>query len=442
MKILHVPYTYFPDAVGGTEIYVRALCGSLRELGIQCLVAAPGRENADYFEDTVRVVRFPVPEQVSNIRDLYSSHDADAANRLASLMDEEEPDVIHVHAFGRGSALSVVATAAARDIPTVFTYHTPTVSCPRATLMKWGEEVCDGRLDVRQCSACVLQGHGLNRLMSFLLGNVPNPVSKFLTMGERSGGAWTALRMTELLNLRFSTLLEFLRKVGHVIAPCRWVRQLLEINGVPADKITLSRQGLSDSYPLPTAVPPRVRKETLKIAFLGRWDAGKGPDTLIGAVRALSGADVLLDLYGIVQDDSSRKFRDELQAQAGGDARIRFMEPRGNDQVIPLLRAYDLLAVPSRQLETGPLVVLEAQAAGVPVIGSNLGGIAELIESGVNGRLVEPGSVESWARCIREILEAPSLLESWRARVRPPRLMSDVAADMQRIYSQIKVATS
>ena len=65
------------------------------------------------------------------------------------------------------------------------------------------------------------------------------------------------------------------------------------------------------------------------------------------------------------------------------------------------LKNYDALVVPSQVMETSPLMVLEAFAAGISVIGSNLGGIKELVQDGVNGFLVEKPTPEAWAKTIQ-----------------------------------------
>jgi glycosyltransferase involved in cell wall biosynthesis len=101
------------------------------------------------------------------------------------------------------------------------------------------------------------------------------------------------------------------------------------------------------------------------------------------------------------------------------------------------LQEYDLLAVPSQLLETGPIVVLEAFAAGIPVAGSNLGGIAELVEHGVNGLLVDPASPESWAEALRRLSQDRDLLATLRSGIRPPRTMRDAAAELMAVYRQV-----
>jgi len=81
--------------------------------------------------------------------------------------------------------------------------------------------------------------------------------------------------------------------------------------------------------------------------------------------------------------------------------------------------------------------VLEAFAAGTPVIGSNLGGIAELIENEVNGILVETDSVEMWRQVLRRCGEDKTLIERLRRGIRSPKGMDAVAGEMLRIYSAL-----
>src|SRR5262249_37219302 len=149
---------------------------------------------------------------------------------------------------------------------------------------------------------------------------------------------------------------------------------------------------------------------TLRIAFLGRFDPTKGADVLVKAVRSLPDAALELHLFGVVQSHGAVEYGRLLRRLAANDPRIRFSGPVGSDQVIELLGNFDALAVPSRWLETGPLVVLEAFAAGVPVLGSSLGGVAELVNDGVDGLLVPPDSVPDWSAALRRLCEDPALL--------------------------------
>jgi glycosyltransferase involved in cell wall biosynthesis len=83
------------------------------------------------------------------------------------------------------------------------------------------------------------------------------------------------------------------------------------------------------------------------------------------------------------------------------------------------------------------MVVLEAFAAGVPVIGSRLGGIAELVRDGVDGLLVEPANVMAWTETWRRVCTEADLLPRLRAGVRAPRTIEAVAGEMANLYDQL-----
>jgi glycosyltransferase involved in cell wall biosynthesis len=98
---------------------------------------------------------------------------------------------------------------------------------------------------------------------------------------------------------------------------------------------------------------------------------------------------------------------------------------------------YDLIAVPSRCMETGPLVALEAFAAGVPVLGANHGGIAELVRDGVDGILVAPNDPLIWAATINRLANERHVIDRLRTGIAPPRTMDGAADDMAKLYARI-----
>jgi glycosyltransferase involved in cell wall biosynthesis len=437
MKVVHTPFTYHPGPVGGTEVYVESLARCLQQRQVTSIIAAPGKETAFYEHAGLAVRRFALSDEVNDIRDLYGEGDVKASQEFAKILDDERPDILHMHAFTRGVSLLMAREARRRGVKVVFTYHTPTVSCQRGTLMRWGQDVCDGKLNVHDCSACSLQALGLSKMTALALGRAPSVIRRLAGAAKLSGGVWTAMRMTELVQLRHSAFQALMREVDQVVALCGWVKELLFRNGVPNEKVVVSRHGLQQSMDAMDAQFVHVTTDPLRIAFLGRLDRTKGADTLIQALRSLPEARIELSLYGIPQGGSGAEYLDELKKLAGNDPRIRFLTAVPSNQIISLLRSYHLLAVPSRWLETGPLVVLEAFAAGIPVIGSNLGGIAELIENEVNGILVETDSVEMWKQAMRRFMEDKTLIERLRGGIRAPKGMDAVAGEMLRVYSAL-----
>ncbi|NJK59953.1 MAG: glycosyltransferase family 4 protein [Oscillatoriales cyanobacterium SM2_1_8] len=172
----------------------------------------------------------------------------------------------------------------------------------------------------------------------------------------------------------------------------------------------------------------------MAIACVGRFDPVKGMNVLIQAWRHMAQVPATLDIYGV----GNPTYAAALRALAAHDSRIAFREPVPPEQVGRVLAKYDLLAVPSQCLETGPLVVYEAFAAGVPVVGSGLGGIAELVTPAQDGVLV-PNYADpvAWAQVLTELSLDRDRLERLRAGVRSPRTMDDVAREMVALYGSL-----
>ena len=98
----------------------------------------------------------------------------------------------------------------------------------------------------------------------------------------------------------------------------------------------------------------------------------------------------------------------------------------------------DLCVIPSLWPETGPITVLDAFGAGLPVIGSRLGGIMELVRDGVDGLLFDAGDASALQECILRLFHDPVLLKRLRAGIQPNRTMLDVAQDYIELYNSLE----
>jgi glycosyltransferase involved in cell wall biosynthesis len=438
MKSLHVPFGFYPDVVGGTEVYVAALAASLARQNHPAVIAAPGNAATHYVHDGIPVHRFAV-DHVTDASQLYDEGDLRAAEGFSRILDREQPDVVHLHAFTRACSVHLVRKARTRGIPVVFTYHTPTVSCARGTLMLWGTTPCDGALHVARCAACALEGRGMPKLLAQLFAHVPT--TGLATSAKLSGRAWTAVRFTSLVSVQQSAIRALFKEVDRIVALRGWIAALLVSNGVPATKIVSSKHALC--HPL----APRTRTDRIggpvRVAFMGRLDPTKGVDVLIRAIRLIPRANLLLDVYGAVQGGGGQQELARLRQLAEGDARVAFKPAVDSVAVVGTIAAHDVLAVPSQLMETGPLVVLEAFAAGVPVVGSALGGIAEMVADGTNGLLVgDFRSPRAWADVLVRLCNDAQWLTTLRHRIDAPPTMDEVATEMATIYETVIASRS
>jgi glycosyltransferase involved in cell wall biosynthesis len=437
VRVLHVPYTYFPDAAGGTEIYVAGLIETLRRRGVDSAVAAPGEADRAYRHQDVPVFRFATGRAAALDR-AYGAPDPVAAKSFRALVARLRPRVVHLHARTAAVSEELVDAAHEAGAKVVLTYHTPTVSCARGTMMRMGRAPCDGRLDRRRCTACTLAQHGAPPLLRDALAWMPPAFGDALGRAGLAGGAFTALRLSALIGAGHRRFADLARKLDRIVAPCRWAYEVLRRNGVPEEKLVLCRQGLS--APLGAGGSPRPGSEhrdaprsALVLGYFGRLDPTKGVDIVVDALRRVADAPARLQIYGIRQP-GCEAYAAKLERAAAGDRRIAFLSALSPDAVGEAMRHCDIVVAPSRCFETGPLVVLEAFAAGTPVLGARLGGIAELVSDQVDGLLVQPDDPGPWAATIAALAKAPLRVAGLRAGIRPPRMMADVARDMAALY--------
>jgi D-inositol-3-phosphate glycosyltransferase len=147
------------------------------------------------------------------------------------------------------------------------------------------------------------------------------------------------------------------------------------------------------------------------VGIVGRIDPMKGVDVLIRAMALLAGraASARLVVVGSPgldageYEDAVKKDAERLLGQ-----RVRFVGPRSD--VPQVLRALDVL-VNASAAEPFGLIVLEAQACGVPVVAPSSGGIPDFVTDGDNGLLVPPGDPASLARALESLLSDASLRE-------------------------------
>src|SRR4051794_7901049 len=95
--ILHVPYAYFPDPCGGTEVYVQALANRLSALGYANAIAAPAAAASTYEHAGLSVHRFATDLR-PRLELAYGVPDEIAAESFGTVLRQAQPDIVHLHA--------------------------------------------------------------------------------------------------------------------------------------------------------------------------------------------------------------------------------------------------------------------------------------------------------------------------------------------------------
>jgi glycosyltransferase involved in cell wall biosynthesis len=368
MKILLVNTSYYPQQYGGAERMVKRLADALTPLGLEpevvCLAPDGRAESTDVDGVPVHRLRlrnvyplFPAEQRPNILKPLW--HAIDSANvamarELSRVVERVQPAIVHTHNLTGFSPL-VWRSLSQRRIPIVHTVHDHYLLCARSTMFFRGQNCASRHCFCAPYSAARL---GQSSKVAAVVG-----VSRFILDRHLAYGAF----------------------------PNASIRCVIR-------------------NPMFAAPPPAPRRDTdgvLRLGYLGRLEATKGIDVLLTATQSLPRSGWSIDVAGIGQPD----YETELRARFA-DANVRFL-----DQVDArtFFRAIDVLVLPSRSNEALPMVIAEAYASAVPVIGTRVGGIPEIIEEGRTGFLVSPGSPNELAAVLERVIGAPDIVRSMRA---------------------------
>jgi glycosyltransferase involved in cell wall biosynthesis len=440
MKIVQVCGWYFPDSLGGTETYVAALASKLREAGHHSLIAAPdpgASAERVYHHDGLPVFRYPIPAHPTR-DEAQHANVARGAERLHAWFREVRPDVVHFHTFVTGVGPHEIRAAKGVGARVIATTHSGSLGflCQRGTMMRWGRSLCDGLAAPAKCAACELQHRGMPRPGADVLGILPPAAGQLL--GRIPGKTGTTLGMSSLIQRNQALQADMLAHVDRFVVLTDWAQRAVLANDGVGAPIVLNRLGIRAPASASAAwrARPRAQRDHVTVAYVGRFDRIKGVHDLARAMRLLGpDAAIRLEFRGPVSNLRELAVANELKAIVGPDAWVRFLPPLHPEHVFEYLHGVDVVCCPSIALEGGPTVALEAMAVGTPVVATRMGALAELIEDGVNGRLLPPGDARALAGALRDIAADPgSTIDRWRAALPPVRTMDDVAADYLRVY--------
>ena len=321
-----------------------------------------------------------------------------------------QPDIVHLHS-GYLIGIGAVRAAHAQGIPTVVTLHDYWFLCPRITLLRGDGSLCpQPPTDPAECAWCL---HLDQRRYRW-----PDRFSAGL-----AGKVWIALAgQTERTEqqARRDTLRAALAQADLVTSPSQFLANLFKEWHIPVQTIRLGlpREPFA-------SVPPVQAGSTVRLGYIGQIAPHKGVHLLIQALKSLprNGIPIEVKIFGNV--DHHPMYTRNLQRLIGGDTRIYLAGKFSSDQLPNVLGQIDVLVVPSIWYENSPIVVLEAHAAGRPVIASRLGGLVELVHDEVDGLLFTAGDKHDLARQLQRLRSESGLLERLRDGIQPPPLLNE-----------------
>jgi glycosyltransferase involved in cell wall biosynthesis len=311
---------------------------------------------------------------LSGLRVIYNPS---SARILKQKILEFQPDVIHVHNFVPLASPSIFFVAAKFRIPVIVTLHNYRLICPSATLFH-NNSIYENSIHSVFPIDAILKGVYRN-------SRVQTAAVVIMTSLHRMIGTWK-------------------HKVDHYIALTQFAKQKFSTAaiGIPENKLSVK-----PNFSVDHGMGDDVRKDFF--LFVGRLTEEKGIRTLLNAARLASFNLIIIGdgpLRGLISDVAME------------NPNVRYLGFQKKAFVIERMKMCKGLIFPSLWYEGFPMTIVEALSTGTVVIASKLGGMAEIIQHGVNGLHFEAGREPDLISRIKEIDSGSWNLKSMQARAR------------------------
>lgn len=449
LKIVHIVHQFFPLHCLGAELSTYDLAKAQMRDGHSVTIMA-GEYGHLFRELKVEEIRYedlPVLRLYFNPRtdNGFLAHKG-IYQTVRRIFEQIKPDVVHIQHL-ENLSLSVIKAAKDLKIPTVLTLRDYALICSRIKLLKGDGTLCRKSDFVHDCMECLKQsipissGARLRAGFDLLRVNLTNSRVWRIAISEafaRIAGRKPPLQLNtpDDFKLRNREVRSALESIDVILAITKDIAQRFH-----------ERSGIRNSViPIPQSPDTRQCQRSIRqgtngiprFGFIGKFTRIKGIEVLLRAFRMLPPDSAELHLFGSPTWTNLREiaYYNEMR-QLGNYPGVLFHGSFSKDRLKEAFDSFDVLVVPSIWWEAFGRVVAEAQASGVPVICSDEGGPAELIQHRKNGLLFKIGDAEDLARALRELIENSSEIERMSRNSVLPKTMEDYIKEIEQTYLSI-----
>lgn len=345
MKVLLVNKFHWNK--GGSEKYYFELGELLKQHGHEVAYFSMEDEkniktgNKEYF-----VPKFDLNNS-SKLKALDVIYNKENEKIMEKALDEFKPDVVHLNNFQRQLSASIIKPIKKRNIPIVFTAHDVQAICPAITMMD---------NDKNPCELC-------------MKGKYINCIKKSCNKGSKLKSALGAIEGYYYRNHKIYT-----DKIDYIITPSEFYRTKFIEDGINPNKIQAIHNSIEmNDYNVET-------KDDGYALYFGRLSKEKGILNLINAFAKCNKGNLYIAGEGPEKENIEKIIKENKL-----EDRVKLLGFLNKEQMTDVTRKCKFVVVPSIWYENCPYSVLETLAIGKPIIGSNMGGIPELVIDNENG---------------------------------------------------------
>jgi len=443
LKALIAVHHFPPEHIGGSEWQAYRIASGLRQRGHEARVICVGSNTCgqagqlaytDHLYDGVMVRRlyFNLPLAPDPFR--WSFRNPLVEQHLLSYLQMFQPDVLHLIS-GYLMSGSAITAAKSLDVSVVLMPMDFWFLCPRVTLLKRDGLVCSVPDDPLDCALCLCQDKRRYRWIAKVTGGVSNRLLRQIWGSRILLGGMGKEDLLAALRERRAYLQDVFGSVELLVSNSQFLKEMLAAHGFRAERFLQLRQGVDIERW--TGSGTKKPSPYLRVGYIGQIARHKGVDVLVRAFRWLRAKESppCLVLYGDAKQFPS--FTQHLQGLIGRDERITLGGTFPNERVLEIHSRLDVLVVPSIWYENSPNVILEAFAAGTPVIASDHGGLAELVQHEVNGLLFRVGDAEDLAHQLQRVVDRPDLLEYLKRGIPQVKTVGEEVAEWVQAYGKV-----
>jgi hypothetical protein len=353
------------------------------------------------------------------------------ADALRFVLTMQHFDLVHM-VSGYLLGAPAIETTKQLGLPLVITLTEYWFMCARLNLIQKTGTLCTGPESVQKCARCLLEDKRRYRIPA---QSSPVIMDMFWPMSHRLG----FMAATEhAVEARQTRLKEALHTADLVICPSQFLINKFEEFDFKTHRFVHIRQGLTTHIAQQKYQERRqVSGQPLRLAYIGQLKYHKGVDILIEAVIRLldAGESVTLDLWG--KESESPDYVAPLKSRSALYPAIRWNGHFTGGKIWDILSETDAVVIPSRWYENSPNTILEAFSMRVPIVTTNLGGMAELVTHDHNGLLFEIDQVDDLHRELSRLLSDPHLLQHLQKGIPPVKTLDHEMTEIVDHYQRL-----